>query len=79
MSWLDCHAYRTFIRFHLIYGSTLYINPKSEMEKDAQGNTPYSSQQQCKANGFRSVQQSDVTTQFKASVAAWKEEVKLLK
>lgn len=78
-SWLDCRLYKSFIRLQSLYGSTVFMNPSSEMEKQAQVNTLYRVQLICRERGFRTVQHSDVSAQFKASVLALKEAAKFLK
>lgn len=79
LSWVDCRVYRSFIRLQSLYGSTMYMNPKCELDEKAQVNTLYRVQNLCRSNGFRTVQHTDVSAQFKAAVLALKEEVKFLK
>lgn len=72
MSWVDRRVFRKFNRLQSIYGSTSYMNPKSDLELSAQVNTPYFVYQTFKAKSFRNFQHSDGTTRFKASLAALK-------
>lgn len=57
------------------YTTSVDLNRKSELEKTAQHNTIHRVPHLCKMSGFRSVQHTDVSSQFKAALADVKEEV----
>lgn len=57
----------------------MYKNPKSDLEETIQINTLHHIQLCCNMNRFRNAQPTDVSAQFKASVASLNGEVKFFK
>lgn len=71
--------YRSFVKLHSIYASTLFMNGDSEEHRRTQINTLLRVKQICSMNNFRTVQAAQVTAQFKVALLALREESEFLK
>lgn len=68
----DYRVFKGFLRLQLFYGSTLFMKPKYDMNKEADINCLHRVKNLCKLNNFRTVQHSDVSSQYKAALLALK-------
>lgn len=62
---IECRVYRDTLKMHSLYMFSAFMNPKSELEEHAHITILLCIRETCKAKGFRTVQHTDVTVQFR--------------
>lgn len=65
---MDYPIYRNFVKLHSLYFSTAFMNPKADVDSEAQINSLYTTQDLCKANTFRKMQHNDVKKHYKMAI-----------
>lgn len=70
LHFVDCRVFRAFLLLQCLFGSTSFMNTKTDMEYIVQVNYLFQVQNLFRLNVFRTVQHTDVSDQFVAAFAA---------
>lgn len=78
MRTVDCQIYKRLLTLHSLIQSTIFINPTSDYDEEAQVHTICQARKINFNDGLRSVQYSEIPKQFKLVQDAMLEEKKFL-
>lgn len=74
----DQRVFRNFVKLRSLHNCPAFMIAKTEQAVQTQVHTLYNVREKCRLSAFRTVQQTEVMKQFKLSVSAIHEELKVL-